>query len=69
MLPIRSLKQKQQKQRRLAISDDLKCQISKWSEANNNKTHQEIASHFNEICSNIDIKRSTITRILQQKDK
>lgn len=69
MPPIRPLKQKQQKQHRSAISDDLKRQICEWSEANNNKTHQEIASHFNEICSNIDIKRSTITRILQQKDK
>ena len=69
MPPIRPFKQKQQKQHRSAISDDLKCQICEWSEANRNKTHQDIASHFNKICSNIDIKRSTITRILQQKNK
>lgn len=66
MPPIRPLKQKQQ---RSAISNDLKRQICEWSEANKNKTHQEIASEFNEKDSNIDIKRSTVTKILQQKDK
>ena len=66
MPPIRPFKQKQQ---RSAVSDDLKHQICEWSEANKNKTHQDIANYFNETCSNLNIKRSTISKILKESDK
>ena len=57
------------KQRHSAISEDLKCQICEWSEANRNKKHHEIANHFNEKYSNVKIERSTVSKILKEKDK
>ncbi|CAG8563139.1 697_t:CDS:2 [Cetraspora pellucida] len=42
----------QQKQRRTAISDDLKRQICEWAETNKDKRHHEIASYFNERAQN-----------------
>ena len=38
---------RQPKQCRSAISDDLKRQIYEWSETNKNKKHHEIAQYFN----------------------
>lgn len=60
---------RQSKQQRSAISDDLKRQICEWSEANKNKKHHEIASYFNEKHSNILINRSTVSKILKEKNK
>ena len=57
------------KQRRSAINEDLKRQICEWSEANRNKKHHEIANHFNEKYSNVKIERSTVSKILKEKDK
>ena len=48
---------RQPKQRRTAISNDLKRQICEWSEANKNKKHHEIAEHFNEKYPNMTIDR------------
>ncbi|CAG8758326.1 tigger transposable element-derived protein 6-like [Rhizophagus irregularis DAOM 181602=DAOM 197198] len=45
------------KQRRSAISDDVKHQICEWSTANKSKRHEEIAKHFNEKYSNLNIER------------
>jgi len=55
---------RQPKQHRSAISDDLKRQICEWAEANRNKKHNEIAQHFN-----VKIDRSTVSKILKEKDK
>jgi ribosomal protein S25 len=60
---------RQPKQHRSAISDDLKRQICEWSEANKNKKHHEIAEHFNEKYPNVTIDRSTVSKILKEKDK
>ncbi len=57
------------KQSRSAISDDLKRQICEWSEANKSKKHHEIASHFNEKTPNLKIDRSSVSKILAQRDK
>ncbi|CAG8664933.1 3977_t:CDS:2, partial [Paraglomus occultum] len=60
---------RQPKQRRSAISDDIKRQICEWAEANKNKKHHEIAQHFNEKNLNMKIDRSTVSKILKEKDK
>ena len=60
---------RQPKQHRSAISDDLKRQICEWSDANKNKKHHEIAAYFNEKYSDMNIDWSTITKILKEKDK
>ena len=60
---------RQPKQRRSAISDDIKRQICEWAEANKNKKHHEIAQHFNEKNLNVKIDRSTVSKILKEKDK
>lgn len=57
------------KQRRSAISDDVKRQICEWSKANESKRHVDIANHFNELYPNLKIDRSTISKILSQSDK
>ncbi|PKY31383.1 hypothetical protein RhiirB3_531556 [Rhizophagus irregularis] len=57
------------KQRHSAISDDVKHQICEWSTANKSKRHEEIAKHFNEKYSNLNIERSTISKILLQSDR
>ncbi|CAB5315530.1 unnamed protein product [Rhizophagus irregularis] len=57
------------KQRRSAISDDVKHQICEWSTANKSKRHEEIAKHFNEKYPNLNIERSTISKILSQSDR
>lgn len=57
------------KQHRSAISDDVKRQICEWEKANKGKKHAEIAAHFNEIYSNLKIDRSTVTKILLQRNK
>src|SRR3954453_13248516 len=61
--------ERQHKKCRSAISDEHKRQICNWAEANKNKTHPEIAKHFNEKYPNLSIERSTVTKILLQKDK
>ena len=60
---------RQPKQHRSAISDDLKRQICEWAEANRNKKHHEIAQHFNQKNLNVMIDRSTVSKILKEKDK
>ena len=63
------LRQKQiNKQSRSAISDDIKRQICEWEEANKNKRQIDIANHFNEKY-NLNIDRSTVSKILGQRDK
>ena len=57
------------KQHRSAISDDVKHQICEWSAANNNKRHEDIAKHFNEMYPNLTIERNTISKILSQSDR
>ena len=57
------------KQHRSAISDDVKRQICEWEKANKEKRHAEIAVHFNEIYPNLNVDRSTISKILLQRDK
>ena len=57
------------KQHRSAISDDVKCQICEWEKVNKGKRHAEIAAHFNETYPNLNIDRSTISKILSQRDK
>jgi hypothetical protein len=52
------------KQHRSAISDDVKRQICEWSIANKSKRHEDIANHFNEKYPNLNIERSTISKIL-----
>ena len=58
-----------QKQHRSAISDKVKRQICEWLEANESKRHVNIADYFNEIHPNLNIDRSTISKILLQSDK
>ena len=60
---------RQPKQHRSAISDDIKRQICEWSDANKNKKHHEIAEHFNNNHPNLTINRSTVSKILKEKDK
>jgi hypothetical protein len=62
-------RQSRTKQRRSAISDDVKRQICEWSKANESKRHADIANHFNEMYPNLKIDRSTISKILSQSDK
>ncbi|CAB4401203.1 unnamed protein product [Rhizophagus irregularis] len=52
-----------------AISDDIKRQICEWAEANKNAKHAEIAKHFNEKYSHLEINCSTVSKILTQRDK
>src|SRR4051794_13530505 len=59
----------QPKQRRSAISDDVKRQICEWSTANKSKRHEDIAKHFNEKYPNLNIERSTVSKILSQSDR
>ena len=61
MPPIRQLKPKQ---RRSAISDEVKRQICEWKMANKNKCHVDIANYFNEVYPNLTINRSIILKIL-----
>ena len=68
MSPLR-IKKTKQKQHRSAISDELRHQICEWSEANKNKRHVDVADHFNEMYPSLNIDRSTITKILSQKNK
>jgi Tc5 transposase DNA-binding domain/Fission yeast centromere protein N-terminal domain len=57
------------KQHRSAISDDVKRQICEWEKANRGKRHAEIAAHFNETYPHLNMDRSTISKILSQRDK
>src|SRR5215207_3749749 len=63
MAPIRP------KQRCSAISDEIKRQICEWGKANKNKRHIDIAKHFNEVYPNLNLDRSTITKILLKSDR
>ena len=58
---------RQPKQHRSAISDDIKRQICEWSDANKNKKHHEIAEHFNNNHPNLTINRSKVSKILKEK--
>lgn len=66
MPPIR---QPKPKKGRSAISDEVKRQICEWKKANKNKSHTDIAKHFNEVYPNLTLDRSTITKILLRSDK
>ncbi len=55
---------KKSKQHRSAISEEVKCQICEWVEANKSKRYVNIANHFNEMHSNLKIDRNTISKIL-----
>jgi hypothetical protein len=60
MLPENPLKNKRT---RSAISDDVKRQICEWAETNKNAKHAEIAKYFNEKYSDLEIDRSTVSKI------
>ena len=55
-------------QKRTAISDEIKYDICNYQTKNPNISHENIAIHFNQI-HNLDIKRSTISKILKEKER
>jgi len=57
------------KQRRSAISQQIKKEICLYSKQNPDKSHTEIADQFNIDYSNLSLKRSTISKILKDKEK
>jgi hypothetical protein len=57
------------KQKHSAISQQIKKEIYLYSKENPNKSHTEIANQFNSNYSNLSLKRSTISKILKDKDK
>jgi len=59
----------QSKQYHSAISDDLRYQICEWLDTNKNKKYHKIAAYFNEKYLDMNIDRSTISKILKEKDK
>ena len=61
--------ERQVKRSHSSISDNIKRQICKWQESNKNKKQEEIAKHFNEKYPNLNINRSTVSKILSQRDK
>ncbi len=66
MPPIQSAKKS-----RSAISDDIKQQICVYATKfeNKNKTQQQIADYFNQQNGNLNIDRSTVSKIIGQKAK
>src|SRR6185436_5922592 len=57
------------KQRRSAISQQIKKEICLYSKQNLDKSHTEIANQFNINYSNLSLKRFTILKILKDKEK
>ena len=59
------------KKLRSAISDDMKWQICMYATKlkNKNRIQQQIASYFNEQNENLDVDRSTISKIIKKKEK
>lgn len=57
------------KQKRSAISQQIKKEICLYSKKNTDKSHSEIATQFNINYSNLSLKRSTISKILKDKEK
>ena len=55
-------------QKRTAISDEIKYDICNYQTKNPNISHENIAIHFNQL-HNLDIKRSTISKILKEKER
>ncbi len=60
---------KKLKQHHSAISEEVKCQICEWAEANESKRYMNIINYFNEMHPNLKIDRSTISKILLQSDR
>src|SRR5215204_5236415 len=60
--------QEKKKQKRTAISELLKKEICVYYQENDKKTHKEIADYFSEK-KQLTIDRSTITKILSDKEK
>ena len=56
------------KQKRTAISEQLKKEICVYHQENDKKTHNEIADYFSEK-KNLTIDRTTVTKILSNKEK
>ena len=54
------------KQKRTAISDEIKHEICEFHTKNSHLSHIDIALHFNQL-HNFDIKRTTISKILKDK--
>ena len=52
-----------------AINNNLRHQICKWSDANKNKKHHEVAAYFNEKYPDLELDRSIILKILKEKDR
>ncbi|CAG8440020.1 17539_t:CDS:2 [Funneliformis caledonium] len=56
------------KQKRTAISDEIKHEICEFHTKNSHLSHIDIALHFNQL-HNFDIKRTTISKILKDKGR
>ncbi|CAG8643251.1 3127_t:CDS:2, partial [Acaulospora morrowiae] len=57
------------KRARTAISDSFKNTICQYSLTNPNQTHQQIAEYFNNQDVKINLDRSTVSKILKNKDR
>jgi hypothetical protein len=57
------------KQTRSAISDELRKKICLYSKDNPQKSQTDIANHFNDQFETLNIDRSTVSKILKQKEK
>src|SRR4051812_35703426 len=55
-------------QKRTAISDEVKYEICDYQTKNQHISHIDIAAYFNQLY-NLDIKRSTISKILKEKER
>ncbi|CAG8836333.1 28577_t:CDS:1, partial [Gigaspora margarita] len=51
------------------VSDSLKSDICNYNKENPNKTQIQIAEHFNAQDPNWNLERSTISKILKEKNK
>ncbi len=56
------------KQKRMAISDEIKREICEFHTKNPQISHVDIATHFNQLY-NFKIIRSTISKILKNKER
>jgi hypothetical protein len=57
------------KQKRSAISQEIKKEICLYAKQNLDKSHNEISNHFNTKYTDLSLKRSTISKILKDKEK
>ena len=56
------------KQKRTAISNEIKCEICEFYIKNSQISYVDIATHFNQLY-NFKIIRSTISKILKNKER